>query len=149
MSLIAAVDPGVTTGYCLIDTTQGLQWADALAHDDRHAWLKFRGASSSIVEKPMIYPVSKARPADIITLAVRAGEAGGRFAAINIPTRYVLPHEWKRSMPKNICHARILSKLTDTEKAVWRDLDRLPESKRHNAYDAVGIALFATGRTVF
>jgi hypothetical protein len=103
-----------------------------------------------VIERPMIYPGGrqKARPADIIALAVRAGEWGGKVAAFtgSVP-EYVEPARWKGQVPKDIHHARILAKLSPEEQAVLTSAGNgVAPSKRHNIVDAVGIGLFAVGR---
>ena len=148
--MIAAIDPGLCTGFCLLDTQRGSLWCYAGAHDDLNAWLKIRQAASAIIERPAIYPKQKARPADIITLALRAGEAAGRFACSNVPVRYVEPAEWKRQIPKEICEGRIRALLTPLElSGMDACLGKIAAGKRNNAVDAVGLALFMVGRRVF
>ncbi len=106
--------------------------------------------SRVLIERPAIYPGGrqKARPADVIKLAVRAGEAGGQYARTRlIEPEYIEPHAWKGSVNKEIHHARIWAKLTPAEQAVVSQAARgVAPSKRHNILDAVGIGLFGIGR---
>lgn len=142
---ILAIDPGADAGWALFDVAPagrligcGLG-APASSKVDR-----------VIVERPMIYPGGrqKARPADVIKLATRAGEAGGMYARIwGIEPEYVEPHAWKGSVDKNIHHARVWAKLTPDEQAIVSAAARgVAVGKRHNILDAVGIGLFAVGR---
>lgn len=52
-----------------------------------------------------------------------------------------LPGEWKGNVPKTPHHKRIERALTPDERAL------MPPKSDHDAWDAVGIGLFATGRT--
>jgi hypothetical protein len=98
----------------------------------------------------MIYPGGRqrARPADVIKLATRAGEAAGQYARpYGVEPEYVEPHAWKGSVDKNTHHARIWAKLKPDEQAIVSAAARgIAPSKRHNILDAVGIGLFAVGR---
>lgn len=116
-----------------------------------------RDPSTAIVEifgeRPKIYPNSKAPPSDIITLAIRAGEAIGPYRYPPPGTEpakvtYYEPWEWKGSVAKNVHHSRLWAVLGPEEKAIVHEaaLGMAP-SKRHNLMDAIGIGLFALGRT--
>jgi hypothetical protein len=50
------------------------------------------------------------------------------------------PRVWKGNVPKAIHHVRLANALTNTERNLAANLD-------HNAWDAIGIGLYATGRT--
>jgi hypothetical protein len=99
----------------------------------------------------MIYPGGrqKARPADIIKLATRAGKWEGLVSAfVGLEeVEYVEPHKWKGTIAKEVCHARIWSILSADEKATLAKVcEGVAPSKRHNVLDAVGIGLWAVGR---
>jgi hypothetical protein len=147
--LVVGFDPGLCTGVALFGQTTAKWTAGILQGQEDFYWQLIRSANLVVVEKPKIYPVSKARPNDIITLAVRAGELGGRAQGLGRAVRYVEPHEWKRTLPKHICHARIMALLTEAEKSQMHGVFALPDTKKHNAMDAIGIALWAVGRHVY
>jgi hypothetical protein len=105
-------------------------------------------------ERPKIYPHSKVPTSDIITLAIRAGEAVGPYrypADPNTPAAkvtYYEPWEWKGSVVKNVHHQRIWGHLGPNERALVAEVAAgMAPSKRHNMMDAIGIGLFALGRT--
>ncbi len=54
---------------------------------------------------------------------------------------YVYPNQWKGNVPKKVHKRRIENALTTGEK------ERVDPSGTHDMWDAVGIGLFATGRT--
>jgi hypothetical protein len=139
---VLTIDPGADAGWAWFDngTLAGCGLgAPAQPNADR-----------VIIERPMIYPGGrqKARPADVIKLATRAGEAGGLYArSRGVEPEYVEPHAWKGSVDKNIHHARIWAKLSTDEQAIVSTAARgVAPSKRHNILDAIGIGLWAIGR---
>ncbi len=157
--LILGVDPGLCTGLCVYDTTKGQIWAGLMG--DVALETRARYSNLCFIEKPRIYPGPRqhADPNDIVTLAVRAGEIAGRFKAENtgMVVQYVFPQDWKRGLDKKVAHARLLDPwgpskmptLTDRERGMIANVLALPESKKHNALDAIGIALFGAGRKLF
>lgn len=74
-------------------------------------------------------------PQDLIDLNLVAGHVG---------TEWVYPHQWKGLVSKKIHQPKILAVLNEKELAIVEAV--MPESLRHNAIDAVGIALHAAGR---
>jgi len=54
---------------------------------------------------------------------------------------YVYPSQWKGNLPKDIHRKRIQKALT------WSELRVVDFSGTHDMWDAIGIGLFATGRT--
>lgn len=157
--LILGIDPGLCTGMCLYDTTKGQIWAGLMG--DQGLETRARYANVALIEKPRIYPgpKQKADPNDIITLAVRAGEIAGKFRAENtaMTVQYVYPQDWKRGLSKEITKSRLLEPwgpsrmptLSDRERGMITNVLALPQSKQHNALDAIGIALFGAGRKLF
>lgn len=107
------------------------------------------GVQRLVIERPTIYPGrQKARPRDIITLALRAGQwAGIVKRATNIEAEYVEPFAWKGTVRKDIHHARIQATLLPGERLMVEEgCKGVAASKRHNVLDAVGLGLFAVGR---
>lgn len=142
--MILTIDPGAVTGWALWSADAlaacGLSTPPAAGRYD-HA----NGIADVYIERPVIYPRSKARPNDIITLAVNAGEWGGRYHYATV--HYVEPRTWKGTIDKAVHHPRIRAALTDREAAVLAAAEAgVAKSKRHNLLDAVGIGLWALGR---
>ena len=140
--MIVAVDPGTTcTGVAVFQNEiliscylpRGKTWIDTFRA------LPTLRPDVLVVEDPRIYPVSKARPNDILKLARSVGAV---VAKIDAPeTRLVTPATWKKSVPKRIHQKRILKALNEQEKAVLDNCD-CPKSLLHNTVDAVGIGLW-------
>ena len=86
---------------------------------------------------------SKGDPNQLLDLA--------RAAALMIPDRHVsvaewvLPHEWKGSVPKDIFTARIEQRLSERELSRF-DKMGFNKTERHNVLDAIGLCLWAKGR---
>jgi hypothetical protein len=141
---LLAVDPGADAGWARY-RDNGILEACGL---NTHAMTQ--DITRCVIERPMIYPGGrqKARPNDIIKLAVRAGEWGGRVDAhVGIQSEYVEPHKWKGTIAKDACHARIWATLTPDERTIVDKASTgVAPSKRHNILDAVGIGLWSVGR---
>ena len=77
-------------------------------HDFNHLW-----PSRIIIEGQRIYPESKARPNDLIKLAVLAGAIAGICASLYPSKRIIIPQprEWKGSVPKSVYQARLYKQL--------------------------------------
>ena len=91
-----------------------------------------------VVEIPRAYPKNrKLSPNDLIDLAIVAGAC----ARVGKESKLVLPVEWKGQTPKDICHKRVMSRLSREELLIVKaGVEGVPKSLRHNVYDAVGIA---------
>jgi hypothetical protein len=162
--MLLAIDPGTDTGWAL--------FSDSSDRDDRYRLIacglgdprlsdrhRIADITRVVIERPMIYPRGQTKnPNDVLSVAVNAGEWGGlyrQWATIE----YVLPFQWKGSVPKAIHHERVLAKLSDAERAVvdqamargrsdasQAQAKRVARGKRHNVLDAVGLGLFGVGR---
>lgn len=138
--LILGIDPGISTGWCLLGPD--FIRAGILKEQD---WPQLWAANYVVIEKPNIYR-GHPRPNDLITLALSAGEIAGKYKSqAQGAVKYIWPADWKHQLPKDICWKRVCNLLTPSE---VEQLDGI-ESLRHDARDAVGIALFAQGRKVF
>lgn len=141
--MLLAIDPGTDLGWALFGPDRRLSRC-GFGTPPRE------GFEEAVIERPKIYPQGrqKANPKDVITLALTAGEFGGRCKDANATVRYVEPDEWKGgSIPKEIHQPRIWAKLTDAEKSVLDVACKgMAPSKRHNVVDAVGIGLWGVGR---
>jgi hypothetical protein len=92
-----------------------------------------------VVERAEIYPHGEARPNDLSQLLIVAGTVAGYVAHRRLCLPY--PKEWKKQVPKEIHHRRLLEGLTQEEHAVLdAALRGVPMSLRHNVLDAVGLA---------
>jgi hypothetical protein len=137
------VDPGADQGWALFDL-DGRLIACGLGDVPRG------DVFGAVIERPVIYPrgKQKARPRDVITLAIRAGETGGKLRAAGVEVEYVEPRTWKRgALRKSVSDSRIRAKLSAEEKKVLlAGCKGLCKTKAHNVVDAVGIGLFGVGR---
>lgn len=153
MSLLA-IDPGVV----------GLGWANFCGGVLRSAGLiehllpdglgqllgRFRLMGvlgmTVVVEIPQVYPqrLQKGDPNDLISVALVAGVAAAVFLPYCTP-RFVKPHAWKGTVPKDIHNRRIEAALDENERKVLLASTKL-KSKRHNVTDAVGLGLWKLGR---
>jgi len=105
---------------------------------------------SVVVERPEVYLQRywKGDPRDLISVAVVAGAA----MTVGTSARTPQPKEWKGSVPKEISHRRILSKLSSLEKEIAAQPVALgkpatmPPSLAHNMWDAIGLGIWALGR---
>lgn len=100
-----------------------------------------------IVEHPVIYPVERAKadPNDIVKLAAVAGVVGAACAAASIgcELEFVMPRQWKGTVPKHIHNERTRARCPEAVALV----DCVPKSQQHNIWDAVALALWRSERT--
>lgn len=137
--MLLSIDPGLATGWAL--------WSPALAGCGLGDPPSEFSPSDVWIEAPVIYPRSKARPADITKLSREAGEWAGRYHSVGAQAHYVRPSEWKGQLPKDVCHARVWAVLDAKEQDIVRKaLKGMAPSKRHNVLDAVGIGLWVLRR---
>lgn len=146
--MLLAIDPGADAGWSLF---AGGKLAACGLHPKQPA--PASRATSALIERPKIYPPprQKARPRDVITLALRAGDWAGRIFEVSggrVVAQYVEPDEWKGGpVKKENHHPRIWARLDPAEQAIVSDAARgIAPSKRHNIMDAVGLGLYAVGR---
>lgn len=139
--MLLAIDPGADSGWARFNSKGQLE-ACGLNIDALVA-----GISKVVIERPHTGK-TKAPLKDVITLALRAGEWGGRVESqLNIIPRYIEPATWKGSVPKEISQARTWAKLTPDERIILAAAgEKMAPSKRHNMIDAVGIGLFVVER---
>jgi hypothetical protein len=138
--MLLAIDPGAAAGWALFE---GKRLAACGLDIFTHCPLVDR----VVIERPHSAK-TKAPVRDVITLAIRAGEWGGRLRELlGVEPEYVEPATWKGSTPKDISHARTWAKLSPDERVVLAKAgEGVAPSKRHNVVDAVGLALWAVGR---
>lgn len=103
--------------------------------------------TDAAVEWPVVYASKmmrrdgkKADPNDLLALAaVSASVASMLDFIIGVRATSYSPSEWKGQLPKDVCAARILSKLGTPELRILEDSG--PQHLRHNVIDAVGIGM--------
>jgi hypothetical protein len=152
--VFVSIDPGIDTGWALWSrlglVACGL--GDPRTCPLHVAWHE-NDAVDQVddvwIESQVIYPRSKARPADILKLAHTAGRWAGIYATLGVDAHFVEPAEWKGQTPKAISHARVWAELSTREQAIVHTAcTGMAPSKRHNVLDAIGIGQWvrATGR---
>jgi hypothetical protein len=152
--MLLAIDPGEHTGWAVFNQIDksiiecGL--GDCRLGEWHRKWWNAEAPCQHlnrvIIEQPVIYPRMKARPNDIITLAVRAGEWGGVFHK-HASIEYIEPFKWKGSVPKEKHQPRIWAKLTEAEHGiVERAVAGVADSYGNNIVDAVGLGLWQLKR---
>jgi hypothetical protein len=98
-----------------------------------------------VMEYPEIYRFSPAAPASIVQVAAAAGVWYGACCEVGRMPELVLPRQWKGRQTKKQTEARVRTWLE--ERGWWADvrgqLAKYPRSEHNNAYDALGIALWA------
>lgn len=136
----AAVDPGENSGAAifnaegqLVELHQGKR--DEVREALRLAWVPL------VVEKPQVYPYSKARPNDLITLATYAG----MLAAMGPAHVFVLPATWKGQLDPTLIPKRALPCLDEAERGVVR-AGLANRKKIDDALDAMALGLWCLGR---
>lgn len=136
---LVSVDPGEHMGFAVF--RDGTLWQCGLGGYGLPPGCEF------VIEKPCVYPRSKADPNDLITLAVRVGEELGAAKRLGLRTRTVLPREWKRSVSKEIMLDRITAHLAADEREVFAEnVVGVARCRVNNVLDAIGIGLFHLGR---
>lgn len=100
-----------------------------------------------IVEWPQVYRAGRVkRGADSNDLLLVSGVCAALATVYrHVPTRAVLPREWKGTLPKEVACERVIGRLSPDERAVV-DVLRLPKSSVNHVLDAVGIGLHILGR---
>lgn len=104
----------------------------------------------AIIELPQVRTRGRGRTpraSDIVACAITCGrvaQALGPKATIEM----VDPHDWKHSVDADVMLGRIESKLDQAERVILQRVQRsgVPASLMHNVIDAVGIALWGSGR---
>ncbi len=102
------------------------------------------GPFDLIAEYPRVYLAAKSKGDnnDLLPL-VGVGAVVATFA--NSAVR-VYPASWKGQLPKDVCHARIRSRLDAAELVILEAAAKRAKSLAHNMIDAVGIGLHHLGR---
>ena len=103
-----------------------------------------RSIGRVIVEVPRVYPAARQTgdQNDLIAVAGVAYAASVSVISATERLRY-FPHEWKGTVKKETCTARIRERLNAFELA---SIEHCPKSLEHNVIDAIGIGLKFFGR---
>ena len=147
MSTLLAIDPGAKTGHALLRndllaTTSSIWYVDhaCVTSPDVALW-PGRDFDFVVIENPVIYPHSKARPADILKLARIVGRYEERYQPYaKYGVHLVEPRQWKGTIDGDIMTRRIEANLSAQDRLALTDI--LPGVK-HNALDAIGLGFWA------
>lgn len=137
---LLSIDPGRDTGWAFwVDgylTECGLTSVEA---DNCRAKYLFPWVDETIIELPQVYRAaqSKGDPNDLIKVAVEVGQWKER--AKKARCTLVHPAEWKKQVPKDIHHNRVMECLYTYERG---KIPPLPKTKAHNVLDAIGLGLW-------
>jgi hypothetical protein len=135
---LLAIDPGARTGWAFyLDVGGWFLQACGVAQPDED-FCPFAQVKDVVIENPQIYPQSRARPNDILTLARIVGRYEERFRAARV--RLVKPREWKGSINGDVFCARIEASLPERDRPA---LSAYRGGYRHNCVDAVGLGAWA------
>ena len=142
--ILLAIDPGKVAGLAMF-SDRVLTWVgiidmtrDPFVHRERMV-----KCNQAIVEMPVVYPGSKTRPRDLISVAYHAGIVVGMLGSKIVET--VAPLVWKGQRPKSVDNAFTLRCLTAKEKDVVND-SKIAPSKINHVLDAVGLGLWKNER---
>ncbi len=154
-SPLLAIDPGANQGWALFmegipkGTRAKTEWHLYKCGLDVVPMEIHPGAV--VIEKPVIYPHSKSRPNDIITLAIAAGvsigQLMGRWEGLEDKVRWIEPRLWKGTINKAVMTQRIMNLLHPREQGMISQL-AIPASKLNNVLDAIGLGFYVTGRLI-
>lgn len=133
---LVAIDPGKDTGYCALDE-RGLVVECGLGVPSIFS-------EKTIIEYPTVYWKSKADPNSLLVLATRVGRILEKSSVFSRHVALVEPRVWKGSIPKSVHHKRLKKILNLQEEfIVNEEVKKYATSKRHNIWDAVGLAKWA------
>jgi hypothetical protein len=138
---LLAIDPGAHTGWALFLESGGWHLAacGVASPTSDMPWPGTKTLDQVVIEDPVIYPHSKARPADLMKLARIVGRYEERFAHARA-IELVTPRSWKGSVDGDIMLKRIEAALTMADRTVY---DLYSGGYKHNMTDAVGLGLWA------
>lgn len=152
----ASNDPGVLVWAALVKNLKGPSEAPAaraasmaqLVWQDVDVMFNPRDMDRQIhqllVEWPKVRAAGKGRgdPSDLLLLSAVAGALAAHCPFLTV-VRTVVPEDWKGQVDPDAMTARIISKLTEEEKAKIRPC---APSIYHNVIDAVGIGKWGIAR---
>lgn len=123
----------------LVKEVQIQEWQSWIEH---YCLQNGREVYRTVVELPIYHTEGKSKvpPSSLITLGFSAGRL---VPCQSLEVETIWPVTWKGSLPDEILYARIMSVLTEKEKAL---IPKLGQSLLHNVLDAIGIGLHVLGR---
>jgi hypothetical protein len=97
-----------------------------------------------VAEVPQIYFGNRLRvdPDDLLQLTGVVGACTSLFPGMCYG---YYPREWKKQIPKEIHHKRLVKVLSEQELKIWENIEG-PSTAVHNARDAIGLGLYHLGR---
>lgn len=117
-----------------------------LANTLKDIWREDEGYSSFpeciVIERPVIYPNSPAAPMTLMDLTLFVGVLTQILECeeIMLPT----PREWKAGQQKEETKEEIITICdSNSKRNIVRDLSSIALHKQHNAYDAMGLGIYA------
>lgn len=123
---LLAIDPGKSTGWALFFEGRLVQCGAVVGRED----IPSSAPDQVVIENPVIYPRSKARPNDILKLARTVGWYEKVYSYA--PTALVEPRVWKGTIPKALMLKRLRDGLTEREFF-------LAQNWPHDTVDAIGL----------
>lgn len=156
ITYLLAIDPGVhQSAVAAFDLEDNVYAYSVLVRPGEVLPARLRSTGIAVgrivIEKPRSYPKASAIDNnDLIDLALAGGIVAGRIAGAcyDAPITELPPATWKGQVPKPIHHERLQRLLSDAElQHIQRDMAPIPASLQHNLWDAIGLGLYALGRT--
>ena len=150
MSPYLAIDPGISSGWCVVNGSTGkILGCGGGAKSPppmRGDWRR------ALIEMPFIYPHrSNVDPNSLMVLARQVGNYQALLEGLGVKVELVFPADWKGQLLKEVMHPRILGAIsTDEEKKIFLQASKgLSKKGLGDMLDAVGLAqwAFRTGRT--
>lgn len=148
--MLCTIDSGANAGASLWHGTE-LVFCRLVREREIHEWqdqiynicLTYRvEVTHAVVEIPIVRKNqgTKVDPNGLIKLGVSAGRLLPAFSG---EVSYLYPNQWKGTLPDEVLYRRILSALSEKEKAL---LPKLAAGLIHNVLDSIGIGLDRLGR---
>jgi hypothetical protein len=146
---LLAIDPGKDTGWAWFLEGRLIN-AGVVDGDEPRGYPAPLGPGDEVIAEKPCYRRSgsgrKSTPDDLVTLGMRLGLVLGTLGFAHVPTRLVLPGEWKGQLPKAVCENRIRQALQRTELDAAHAAAARLGAKGHNLWDAVGLGLYQLRR---
>lgn len=146
---LISIDPGCPGCGVAVWEDGLLTDARYIAGDAQEVYDQLPQTDALTIEVPMFYGNRASKEDvdfnDLIKLAMRVGEFKALFESFdNASINLVLPPEWKKQVPKEICAQRSDRKLSEKERANISQ----PKAKKIalDMWDAIGIGLVSLGR---
>jgi predicted Zn-dependent protease with MMP-like domain len=145
--MLCTIDSGANAGASLWHGTE-LVFCRLVREREIRDWqrqvltLFDQEVTNTVVEIPIVRKNqgTKVDPNGLIKLGVSAGRLIPAFGG---EVSYLYPNQWKGTLPDEVLYRRILSALSEKEKAL---LPKLAAGLIHNVLDSVGIGLDKLGR---